>query len=274
MVKISNFSERANDSLTYSALTNEKGVLTKESSKTEIENYFKVILQLSMAKDEFPINLNDVWALVYNQKSDAVSVLRRKFIQDIDYKVLRQNPQNPQGGRPADEYFMSLSCLEFFIARKVRDVFEVYRKVFHSAVSMIENSSTTSDAIAWISFVGKELGLNDTSKLLLMKQWGDSRGLPTPDYVECKDIFLSATELLKRNNVNVSARVFNVAMTEKGLIEKKSRPSSKGQKFFNHLTDKGQMYGENQVSPNNPKETQPLYYESKFMELLTVIGLK
>lgn len=274
MVKISKFSERTNDSLTYSALTNEKGVLTKESSKTEIENYFKVILQLSMAKDEFPINLNDVWALVYNQKSDAVSVLRRKFIQDIDYKVLRQNPQNPQGGRPADEYFMSLSCLEFFIARKVRDVFEVYRKVFHSAVSMIENSSTTSDAIAWISFVGKELGLNDTSKLLLMKQWGDSRGLPTPDYVECKDILLSATELLKRNNVNVSARVFNVAMTEKGLIEKKSRPSSKGQKFFNHLTDKGQMYGENQVSPNNPKETQPLYYESKFIELLTVIGLK
>lgn len=274
MVKVSKISESASDSLTYSASANENGILTKESSKAEIENYFRVILQLSRAKDDFPINLNDVWALVYSKKSDAVDVLKRNFIQDIDYQVLRKNPQNPQGGRPTDEYFMSLSYLEFFIARKVRDVFEVYRKVFHSAVSMVENSSTTSDAIEWISFVGKELGLNDASKLLLMKQWGDSRGLPTPDYVESQDILLSATELLKRNNMNISARVFNVAMTEKGMLEKKSRPSSKEQKFFNHLTEKGLTYGENQVSPNNPKETQPLYYEGKFVELLAAIGLK
>lgn len=30
--------------------------------------------------------------------------------------------------------------------------------------------------------------------------------------------------------------------------------------------------GENQVSPNNPKETQPLWYEDKFEELLNHIN--
>ena len=29
------------------------------------------------------------------------------------------------------EYNISVSCMEFFIARKVRPVFEVYRQVFH-----------------------------------------------------------------------------------------------------------------------------------------------
>lgn len=135
-------------------------------------------------------------------------------------------------------------------------------------------SPTTEEAVLWITFVGKELGLNDSSKLLLMKQWGERKGLPTPDYVSSKDVLLSASELLKRNNVSVSARVFNVAMIEKGFLGKCTRPSSKGQKVFNHLTTKGLAYGENQVSPSNPKETQPLYYKGKFSQLLTEVGLR
>ena len=31
-------------------------------------------------------------------------------------------------------YMLSVSCLEYFIARKVRSVFEVYRSVFHGCV--------------------------------------------------------------------------------------------------------------------------------------------
>ena len=34
------------------------------------------------------------------------------------------------GGRPVETYYLSIPCLEFFIARKVRPVFEVYRTVF------------------------------------------------------------------------------------------------------------------------------------------------
>lgn len=109
-------------------------ILTKESSTSEIRAYFNAILQLSQSHQDFPINLDEVWMLVYNKKSDAVSVLLKTFIQDVDYQVLRQNPQNPKGGRPKINYYLSVSCLEYFIARKVRPVFEVYRKVFHKSV--------------------------------------------------------------------------------------------------------------------------------------------
>lgn len=109
-------------------------ILTKESEVEEIRRYFNAILELSKSDNDFPINLDEVWMLVYAQKSDAVAALRASFIENVDYKVLRQNPQNPQGGRPVNEYRLSISCLEFFIARKVRPVFEVYRQVFHKVV--------------------------------------------------------------------------------------------------------------------------------------------
>lgn len=105
--------------------------LTKKSSNTEIKEYFNAVQKLTESADEFPVNLNEVWMLVYGRKSDATEALQRDFIEDVDYKVLRQNPQNSNGGRPSNEHKLTLSCMEYFIARKVRPVFEVYRQVFH-----------------------------------------------------------------------------------------------------------------------------------------------
>lgn len=64
--------------------------------------------------------------LVYGRKSDATEALQRDFIENVDYQVLRKNLQNPNGGRPTNDYKLTVSCMEFFIARKVRPVFEVF----------------------------------------------------------------------------------------------------------------------------------------------------
>lgn len=275
MAKVTKFSESASDSLQISASANEKGILTKNSSNSEIELYFRKVLELSKSDNEFPVNLEEVWMLVYPRKDHAVRELvgSSQFIEGVDYQLLPKNEEQKtgRGGHNKVDYILTVPCMEFFIARKVRPVFEVYRKVFHKVANA---STSTSDVVLWINAVSDSLNLNKQSKLLLFKKWGDSRDLPTPDYVDSTDILLSATELLKRNGLNISARVFNVAMIEKGFLEKCTRPSSKGQKVFNHLTTKGLSYGENQVSPNNPKETQPLYYEGKFSQLLTEVGLR
>lgn len=275
MAKVTKFSESASDSLQISASANEKGILTKNSSNSEIELYFRKVLELSKSDNEFPVNLEEVWMLVYPRKDHAVRELvgSSQFIEGVDYQLLPKNEEQKtgRGGHNKVDYILTVPCMEFFIARKVRPVFEVYRKVFHKVANA---STSTSDVVLWINAVSYSLNLNKQSKLLLFKKWGDSRDLPTPDYVDSTDILLSATELLKRNGLNISARVFNVAMIEKGFLEKCTRPSSKGQKVFNHLTTKGLAYGENQVSPSNPKETQPLYHEGKFSQLLTEVGLR
>lgn len=51
--------------------------------------------------------------------------------QSADNQFLAQNGENSRKGRPIEKYYLSVSCLEFFIARKIRAVFEVYRQVFH-----------------------------------------------------------------------------------------------------------------------------------------------
>lgn len=137
--------------------------LTKQSSDSEIKAYFIQVLNLSRSKEEFPVNLDEVWPLVFKFRSDAVRALSKNnlFVKDIDYQVLSTNaqksgvfpPQNAQKsgvfakngkksdnkqdegksvmGRPQNTYMLSVPCLEFFIARRVRPVFDVYRQVFH-----------------------------------------------------------------------------------------------------------------------------------------------
>lgn len=80
---------------------------------------------------------------------------------------------------------------------------------------------------------------------------------------------MSATELLKRRNIECSAQAFNKLLHAAGFLEEKKRPSTKGEKKFWSITDP--EYGRNETSPNNPRETQPLWYESKFDELLSLV---
>lgn len=120
-------------------------ILTKQSSDNEIRSYFNAILELSKSDKEFPVNLDEVWMLVYNRKEEAVRSLTTSdlFIQGVDYQILRRNAENSKRGRPASDYYLSVPCLEFFIARKVRAVFEIYRQVFHYQISKSFSTGTT-----------------------------------------------------------------------------------------------------------------------------------
>lgn len=116
--------------------------LTKSSDELTIRAYFEGVLQLAQSDEQYPVSLDEVWPLVYSTKGHAVRELTNNFIEDVDYQVFTQNGKNlegaqetetAQGGRPANEYRLTTACLEYFIARKVRPVFEVYRAVFHKA---------------------------------------------------------------------------------------------------------------------------------------------
>lgn len=103
--------------------------LTKQSTEPEIKLYFEGVLKLSESDEEFPVNLDDVWPLVFGRKQEAVRALKndKYFFEGIDYQPLRKNAQRADNGQfnGADKvtYMLSVPCLEFFIARKVRPVF-------------------------------------------------------------------------------------------------------------------------------------------------------
>lgn len=127
--------------------------------------------------------------------------------------------------------------------------------------------------IEWVKGVSDTLNLNDASKLSLLSKIAEPLGLPLPDYAPSKGILKSAKALLAENNVPISTQVFNRTMIERGLITEATRPSSHGEKKYKSITKKGLRFGENQVNPQNPKETQPLYYVDLFPELLREVGI-
>jgi len=119
-------------------------ILTKESTDSDIRRYFEGVLQMSKSSEQYPVNLDDVWALVYVRRDVAVSALRRNFVEEVDYikkpvdnQSLRENMERDWGGQNKVDYFLTLPCLEYFIARKVRPVFEVYRTVFHKVANSV-----------------------------------------------------------------------------------------------------------------------------------------
>ena len=105
--------------------------LTKSSSESDLKRYFTAVLELSKSDNKFPINLDEVWMLVYSGRNKATRALKENFFENEDFITVTQNGQGGQFAKT--DYFLSLSCLEYFIARKVRPVFEVYRQVFHKS---------------------------------------------------------------------------------------------------------------------------------------------
>lgn len=124
--------------------------------KENLERYFRKIAELQKEDKPFPVDLDLVWALAYTRKDSCIDELARSFSESVDYQVLRRNPENlsssdktdkSKGGRPGNKYFLSLSCMEYLIARKVRPVFEVYRRIFHEIVKIEPMRQKVSDVV-------------------------------------------------------------------------------------------------------------------------------
>ena len=136
---------------------------------------------------------------------------------------------------------------------------------------------TPKEELECLNVVSGILNFNDNSKLLGVKSIYDKYGMETsylPVYTPSKGVLKSATELLKQFNVNMSAIEFNRKLIELGILKECTRQSTKDKnkvKKFKNLVDT--TWGENQVYTKNSKETQPLYYEDKFIDLLKKLGI-
>lgn len=93
--------------------------LTKQSSDSDIKKYFMAVLKLAKSSEQFPVNLEEVWPLVYAAKNKAVEALRRDFIENVDFKLINRKVEQVSGAKYVDMYFLTLPCLEYFIAREI-----------------------------------------------------------------------------------------------------------------------------------------------------------
>lgn len=239
-------------------------VLSKASSESDLKRYFTAVLELSRSDNKFPINLAEVWPLVYSAKEKAVRALKKEFFENEDFITLAQKGEGGQFDKT--DYFLSLSCLEYFIARKVRPVFEVYRQVFHKVATTTPLPQTYKEALqqlllqveqneqlqlenakmlpkariydqviqtpdeAWLSTtsaVANEIGMSGQKLNKMLVACGIIYKAPSGDYLFC-------TEYL---HWNIGKSVSTVVNEEKGIVKTYIKWNTRGRAYIHALND-------------------------------------
>lgn len=179
MPKTGSIRVKANNSTLITSAPNSATTVSLSllSTTSEIKRYFMAVLELSKSKEEFPVNLDAVWALAYTTKRNAFVELKKSFIEGVDFYLMQKNKvvntNNLVNGVKYDCY-LSLPCMEFFIARKVRPVFDVYREVFHK-VNEIAPKVAKSSAADKRKIAKLEKELEFTKDMLKWHIWSEKR---------------------------------------------------------------------------------------------------
>ena len=132
-----------------------------------------------------------------------------------------------------------------------------------------------SDKIQAAKFLAKFLNLNDASKLQIAKTIADPLGLPTPDYVMDEKTVHAAKDLLATHKVKMSSAEFNKILVSKGIVERMTRPGNGGKTHsWVVIPEKYEKFGQNARNPHAQNQTQALWYDNKFSELLALSGIR
>jgi hypothetical protein len=102
----------------------------------QVREYFEYLFRIEQSGDPFPADFDTVWPLAYATKANAKRALvtSTEFYENEDYLLIQNDEQVPRqpgaggAGSNKERILLSTQCMEFFIARKVRHVFEVYRE--------------------------------------------------------------------------------------------------------------------------------------------------
>lgn len=250
------------------------------------------LIPISSNNGQRAVNARDLHSFLGSKQQFADWIKNRitkyDLVENVDYVTASEVYETANGGHSTRlNYALSIDAAKELSMVEGNEKGKQARRYFIACERLAKEKSLSTPhkrtpslptkvkaSLLWVNGVSETLRLNESSKLLLLKKVGDPLGLPTPDYVPSKGILKSAGVLLKECGSAVSAQVFNQKMIEAGMMEDLARPSSHGKvKYFKSIKGKGLDFGENQVNPNNPKETQPQYYEVKFPELLQILKI-
>lgn len=200
------------------------------SDDLSIRSYFEKVLNLSKLGDKFPVNLDDVWPLVYSAKEKAVRALvsSDQFMQGIDYEILATNGENTTVGRPVNVYMISISCMEYFIARKVRSVFNVYRDVFHKVINKIPSSYSEALRMYADEVEARERAEKEAKLALEAKRISDNiikEQVPMVEFAKTAEIAQETDMLIREVREKLEAHGHDIA-------EKNLRILLEDNKFF------------------------------------------
>jgi phage anti-repressor protein len=246
------------------------------------------------------VNARALYAFL-NVSKDFSSWIKKRiqdygFIEEVDF-IRVDSKDTSQGGNSRIDYFLSLDMAKevsmvertpqgqrarrYFIAceaalsarlpRALRSDTPLWDKT-KAALCLIEQSHHFL-RYSPATLLGR---LQKVETLIGIPGLLPSYAIDSPDgggFLDSSELTQSATVLLAQYGKPLSILAFNQKAEHLGFIQTLERPTPKGPKRFRSITDRGLAYGKNVTAPENPRETQPHWYTSRFAALLEVMGV-
>ena len=144
------------------------------------------------------------------------------------------------------------------------------------------HAETIAAGGALLEVSSKLLHLSDSSVLAGLRKLQSAAGLPDllPGYAVdappdatggSSEPTASLRQLLTEHGIKLSSQKAYARLSELGIVEQKTRNSTRGEKHYWCLTEAGMVYGKNLTAPGNPRATQPHFYMIKFSELSNML---
>lgn len=162
------------------------------------------------------------------------------------------------------------------------EVLPSIRKTGQYSIAQPSINDKLQVSLTFADWTIKTLNLNEASKICWAKKIAEKFDIPTdalPTGVNAgteAPTLHAAKDLLKENNIPLSATAFNRMLVSKGVIHEATRPSKDKNKPWKWkvLNEGYEYYGQNVQDPNYQSQTQIKWYDNKFRELLKLVGYK
>lgn len=209
------------------------------------------------------------------------------FVEGMDY-LIDKVVNNPLGGRPIIDYHVSIDMAKELAmverndkGRQARQYFIECERRLKQPATPLMLSPVESD-LRGVAFIADSMRLPESGKLDMFTRYCQANApqlLPAlPAYAIDKpsdshgDSSQPTLPISKIVDGITSAKRANLALHAAGLLEQRFREKSDGsQKSFWSITETGEKYGKNLVSPSNSRETQPHWYACKSDEIAKIV---
>lgn len=233
-------------------------------------------------------------AMALEYSDSSLSNLNR-LIGHVPEEWKGRNPIPTPGGAQS-VLMLTEQGLYFFVARSDKpkalpfqrwlagEVLPSIRKTGKYQAPGVEPANTPA-TLALVECAANLLRASDSGKVVMLRKAGQAIGADIsflPDYTEdsapghvgAMDT-ASLTQLLRDHGLSHSAAAMNQMLHEAGILERRKRKDRVGNtKGFWCITEAGQEFGKNVVSPQSPRETQPHWYRDRFADLLALVGME
>lgn len=176
-----------------------------------IKDYFLRIRELYKRGEKYPVNLDEVWPLIYSRRDKAIAALIENFMPDDDYMFASSKGEAKRGGLNKRDYYLSAGCLEYYIAKKVKAVFDIYSQIFHKAADAAEKPMTLGE-IALLNAQNYVIQERRQSELENRMKQLETRTSTTPDVItvvgfsiehEIKNVTFQQSQALGRRSSSI-----------------------------------------------------------------------